>query len=138
MKQKIINMYKRYKEYILYLFFGGATTLISIIIFTVLVKCLGSSLGIANLLAFIGSVIFAYITNEKYVFERQEQSCRFSEYLYRGIKFLISRIGTFLLETLLLYSIVSIGIQDIVAKVIVSVVTIVLNYILSKVWIFNK
>ena len=138
MKEKWCNIYLKYKEGILYLFFGGATTLVNFIIFTAIIQIFKVNLGVANLLAFIGSVIFAFITNEKYVFEKKEKDTRISAYLKKGIKFFISRIATFLIETVLLYVVVAIGIQVMISKVIVAIITIILNYVLSKVWIFSN
>ena len=75
-------MYNNKNEYfriIRYLIVGGATTFISLAIFygttyTFLDGENSIQLQIANILSWIGSVIFAYYTNRKFVFNSQNSN----------------------------------------------------------------
>ena len=65
--KKIINLYKKYEEVINYLIVGGLTTLVSIVIYAVCTKCFHINYMISNVISWIISVLFAYITNRIFV-----------------------------------------------------------------------
>ena len=136
--KKIKELYFKYKEIINYLIIGGLTTVVSLIIYyslvlTILNPEVALELQIANILSWIVAVIFAYYTNRKYVFESKNNSK--SEML----KFFLSRIGTLIIDMLLMFIFVSVlHFNDKIMKIIVQIVVIVLNYILSKFIVFKK
>ena len=68
---KIKAFVLRHKEVILYLFFGGCTTLVNIISFYACDK-LGMSTSLSTLTSWIISVIFAFVTNKIFVFESRK------------------------------------------------------------------
>ena len=65
---KMNNLFEKYKEQILYIIFGAATTLVNIIAYFLLSK-LPLGTAIATILAWLISVFFAFFTNRKYVFK---------------------------------------------------------------------
>ena len=76
---KIKELYQKYKEIINYLIFGVLTTVVSLVtyyicVFTVLNPDNAIQLQIANVISWIISVAFAYITNRKFVFESNEEN----------------------------------------------------------------
>ena len=110
--------YKKNKEILLYLFFGGLTTIVGLIFFILPSK-------------------FAYITNRIWVFENKAHTSK--GIAKECLSFYGGRLLTLLIENLLLNLCVeSINMNDIVAKVLVSIVTIILNYIISKLFVFKK
>ena len=142
--------YKAHKEVLMYLFFGGLTTLVSIITFKVAADMCGEMLTvsifgfgfrldvlIANVVSWICAVTFAYVTNRVWVFEDRA-------YGAKGIAkecaaFFAGRLFTLLVETLLIELAVSVlSMNEVVAKIIMSVVTVILNYIISKLFVFRK
>ena len=133
----IKKYYLKYKEIINYLIIGALTTLISLIVYYALVLTIldpGNSLElqIANVISWIFAVLFAYFTNRKYVFESKSEG--YSEM----IKFFLSRIGTLIIDMVLMYIFVScLHFNDKIMKVIVQIIVIVLNYIFSKFLVFN-
>ena len=70
----LISIYDKYKEGILYLFFGALTTLVNIISYTILAKLIHIDYLVSNVIAWILSVLFAYVTNRKFVFESKEKN----------------------------------------------------------------
>ena len=124
--------YKRYEHYILYIIFGVLTTIVNFVVFGTLIKFIDNLL-IVNTLAFVVAVLFAYFTNNKYVF-KEEKEKNLKEKINKIIKFYSTRITTFIIETAILYILVFIGLKDIVAKILVAIIVIILNYLLSK-WI---
>lgn len=60
----------RYKELILYIFFGGLSTFISLFVYTFSYVAFGLHEQIANVLSWLFAVLFAYATNRIWVFEK--------------------------------------------------------------------
>ena len=121
------------KETFLYLFFGGLTTLINIIIYKSLVF-FNIDYIVANIIAWIISVIFAFITNKYYVFNKKNTNL-----IKEFIKFISSRLGTGLLDLFFMFLTVSIfNFDDFIMKILSNIIVIILNYILSKFIVFKK
>lgn len=124
----------KYKEILLYLIFGGATTLVNIVVYALCTKILSINWQISNIIAWILAVLFAYITNRKYVFESKTSNI-FGEML----SFFSFRFLSFILDMGFMYLFVDmIQMDDMLAKIIVQVIVIVLNYVFSKLFIFKK
>lgn len=133
-----MKIYMKYKEKILYLFFGVLTTLISlltyyILTFTILNVDNSLELQIANIISWITGILFAYFTNREYVFNSNNKNIK------EFIKFILSRIFTLLLDMLIMYVFVTkLKYNNIIIKLVSQVVVIVTNYILSKLIVFKK
>ena len=143
MTEKIKSLYKAHREGILYLLFGGLTTLISILTFWLFSLMLGDRLYLlSNLLSWIVAVIFAFVTNKLLVFE--SRSTDKGTLLRESFEFLGARLFSLGLEELGLWlslDILGMGAipsGDLIAKVILQVIVIVINYFLSKFLIFKK
>ncbi|MBR6137824.1 MAG: GtrA family protein [Bacilli bacterium] len=128
--------YHKYKEGILYLFFGGCTTLVNIISFAIL-RLFKIDVYISNGIAWILAVLFAFVTNKIFVFESKGKTKK--ETLREMISFFGFRVLSLLFDMAIMYLLIDIihG-NEIVAKVVSNVVVIILNYIFSKVFIFKK
>ena len=131
----------KYKEQILYIIFGAATTLVNWLSYTLLLFLF--SLTISNAVAWFISVLFAFVVNKLYVFERKETSV--TETAKELLLFFLARIATGVIEIFGLPLLVYIGlnqeifgIEGAVAKIIISVFVIIANYIFSKFIIFRK
>ena len=137
----IINLYKKYQEIINYLIVGVLTTVVSIVtyfLFSLILDIENNILFIlANVLSWICAVIFAYITNKKFVFNTTTSNKK--EEIKVFSMFISSRITTLLIELAFMFVTVKvILINDKIAKVIAQFIVIVLNYILSKLFVFKK
>lgn len=133
---KILNLYNQFKEQILYIVFGVLTTAINIIAFFVCSRLVNLSLIPSNIIAWILSVLFAFVTNKIYVFNSKNYS--FSIVLRELIDFIVARGATGILDLGLMYLFVSIiGIEDMISKIIINIIVIILNYILSKLYVFK-
>lgn len=136
---KLKELYNKYKEIINYLIVGVLTTLISLLVyyslvFTILNPQDAVQLQIANIVSWIVSVIFAYFTNRKYVFESKNPNK-----IKEATKFLVSRISTLLLDMLIMYIGVTIlTFNDKHMKLISQVLVIIGNYVISKLFVFKK
>ena len=129
--KKIIN-----KEIILYVIFGVLTTIVNLIAYYLFSNIININYLISNAIAWIISVVFAYITNKFFVFN--------SSYINKDviieefIKFMNCRLISGLSEVVLLFLFVDLLlINDIVAKLIIGVLVALINFIFSKVFIFK-
>lgn len=78
--RKIVNIYRDNKEGGRYLVFGGLTTILNILLFKIFTININLSTTVSNIIAWIFSVIFAYITNKLFVFfSTQKRSNKFNK-----------------------------------------------------------
>ena len=138
--QKFLN-----NEILAYLFFGLATTLVSIFSRLIIYQLTHKEL-LATALANSIGILFAFITNDTIVFKKAREN-----WSIRLVKFTIARLSTFLLDLFLTFLFVTqfpniIGqfVNNNIDKVntietaISQFLIIILNYIFSKVFIFKK
>ena len=136
--QKFFN-----NEILAYLFFGLATTLVSILSRLVIYQLSHQEL-LATALANSIGILFAFITNDTIVFKQARKNR-----LIRLVKFSLARLSTFLLDLLFTFLFVTqfphiigrfVDIDKIntIETIIAQILIIIINYILSKVYIFRK
>ena len=131
--KKLIN---KYNELIMYGIFGVLTTLINLLTFYVLDK-LGVNIYLNNSIAWIISVLFAFITNKLYVFNSKDTSYKIIA--KEGIAFFLARIFSYFVDMFTIFMIFQVmGINKMIAKIISNVIVIIINYLLSKIIIFKK
>ncbi|MDS1029676.1 GtrA family protein [Bacillota bacterium LX-D] len=114
-----------------YLVFGVLTTVINIVSYKI---CLDLNLDyrVSAFLAFILAVAFAFVTNRKYVFVGQASIWQ------EAAAFLGVRILTFLVNLVgLIFLVQFLQIDKFISQILINVVIIVLNYVLSKYFVFN-
>ncbi len=66
---KVKELISKYKDVIPYLFFGVCTTLVNVVSYWILSHPLDAGVMTATVIAWLLAVLFAYITNRKWVFE---------------------------------------------------------------------
>lgn len=128
---------RKHKSIIAYLFFGACTTLVNIVMYALCYKVCGIQNVASTAIAWIASVLFAYITNKVWVFE----SRRFAlKVLLRELaSFFLARILTGILDLAIMYLTVDrMQWNALLWKVIANVIVVILNYIASKYLIFMK
>lgn len=135
--KKLYDLYMKYKEVILYLLFGGLTTLVNIAGYLLLTRMFNLNTMYANGTALAVSILFAYVTNKIFVFESRTESAAAA--IREFFSFIACRIGTAVLDMLIMYITVDImEWYDMLMKVLANVIVIVLNYIFSKLVIFTS
>ena len=137
MIDKCLKLYKKYEEIINYLIVGVLTTLVSIGTYGLFAKIIGINYLISNIISWVVSVAFAYITNKIFVFKnkKKEKKQVFIQ-IYQFVKY---RLFSLIIDILLMYAFVElVKIDDMISKIIVQVIVIVLNYVFSKIFVFKK
>ena len=136
MPAKLTAFLKKHKEAIRYLFFGVVTTVVNFVLYYALLF-LGMHYLWAQALSWIGAVLVAYVTNKLWVFESRVTGVL--PILREMVSFVLSRIFSFGVETLLLILMVDVAnIREGIAKIPVAVITVVLNYVTGKLMVFRK
>lgn len=156
------EFYKKHKEIILYFLFGIGTTVISMgsyylcrIIFPDAESVPKWLAWIFNITSYFGiesntalpviiswflSVTFAFLTNRVYVFNSTANTV--GKFVMEALKLYASRIATLFVDLLIMFLLVDLpGIQNVIyefcAKVFSNVIVLILNYILSKIFVFR-
>lgn len=149
------NLMKKFvnRETILYLIFGVLTTLVDAVVFWAMNRLIGVSYYLLNhTISFVAAVLFAYFTNKSLVFNSRDWSGK--TLIRELISFFGGRLFTFGVGMLLLviaeevfhasdYVLhitkrLSFNGLEIVKYTLIAVITMVLNYVFSKVLVFRK
>ena len=162
--EKIKQLFIKYKEIILYIIFGVLTTLVNWLTYWLCEPLISSGMHgdqvmfvffgldityttfavfLANFIAWIAGVVFAFVTNKIWVFE--SKSWKPSVALKEFWLFVVARLITGVLEWFVVPLLVAIGLNQplfgvdgFLAKIIVSVIVVILNYVFSKLIIFRQ
>lgn len=127
----------KYKEAILYLVFGGLTTLVNIVGYAVCTRGIGLETLSANGIALAVCILFAYITNKIFVFESKTDTLVAT--LREFCIFIACRLATGALDMLFMFvSVDVLRLQDVAMKILSNIIVIILNFVFSKLIIFVK
>lgn len=129
--------FEKYWDVLTYLFFGVLTTVVNYLIYLPCFNLLHWSASLSNVLAWVASVSFAFLTNKPFVFKSNDWSAKV---VWPELtKFIGCRVGSGVLETvILLLTVDLLHWNGNVLKLITAVLVIVLNYIASKFLVFKK
>ena len=61
-------LWARYKEVFAYIFFGVCTTAVNLVVYWVMAHAVGLDTVCSTIIAWFVAVLFAYVTNRKWVF----------------------------------------------------------------------
>lgn len=138
------NIYYKYEEKWLYLFFGLLTTAVSFISAGIAKYFLEKSgMGtdavgdISTAISWICSVTFAYLTNRVWVFESNAKEAK--SLVKEAASFYGGRLVTFFTEFVIMrigYS--WLGFNYWITKIAANVIVLILNYVISKLFVFKK
>lgn len=133
----IISIMKQHRMVILYLVFGGLTTLVNVVSYALCYEyCTLSNVG-STCVAWLLSVLFAFISNKLYVFESKDMGVRII--LWEWYAFVLCRLLTGLIDVSIMFVAVDvIGLMPIMWKILANLIVIISNWLISKHYIFNK
>lgn len=124
------------RESITYIIFGFLTTAVDWVTYALL-WAVGADYRVSTALSWIAAVLFAFITNKFIVFRSFNIRLRFlwkefvSFVACRAATGVITMVGMIIMVDMLHWN-------EFFGKLVVSAVSLVLNYILSKLFIFKK
>ena len=130
------KLFEKYNSLILYGFFGVLTTAVNIVSYFLLAHLLHAPVVFSTALAWCISVLFAYITNRKWVFHSAAEGR--AAILKELAAFFACRLGTGVLDLGIMYLFADrMQINDVAVKAASNILVIILNYVFSKVIIFR-
>lgn len=125
--------YQKYKKILLYLIFGGLTTLVNIAAYFCLTRLVGVPYLGANIAAWLAAVMFAYASNRAYVFSSSGRGL--ASIAGECARFIGCRVFSGMIDTGIVFVMIDVlHYQDLVVKIAANGATIILNYLFSK-WI---
>lgn len=139
MTEKIKELYKRYEEIIIYLIVGVVNTIVSWAACFLAELVLNADISwqntLINTIGWIAGVIFGYFANRKFVFKSTNPELWKEFAAFAG-----GRVSTLLLDILIMFVTVNlIHMNYWIAKIFISsVLVMIANYVLSKVFVFKK
>lgn len=138
MIEKIKELYYKYEEIIVYLIVGVLNTIVSwaaffICAYTILdAQIVWQNTALSGISWIVG-VVFGYFMNRKYVFKSKEPNM-WKEFL----QFSGGRVSTGLLDVVMMILMVNLmHIDEGISKIFVSVLVVIGNYFISKLFVFN-
>lgn len=130
------QLYEKYRDVIPYLFFGVCTTLVNLIVYWVLAHPVGLGTMASTIAAWIAAVLFAYLTNRRWVFHSQAKGSR--AVAREIVSFFACRLATGVVDWACMWLFVDVlHCDDVLIKFIANVIVVILNYIASKLVIFK-
>lgn len=140
----MLGLLKKHKSVILYVLFGGMTTVVDWGVSFLLYYLWGEAIDAtpwlihgADVIAWVAAVSFAYVTNRIWVFESRR----------RGFFPILSELGAFaggraltllLQEALMAVFFTWLGLNEYAVKIAAAVLVVILNYFVSKLLVFRK
>ena len=132
----LVDLFKKYKEQIMYLIFGVVTTLVCWGVSYLLEVCFNITGWKASAIAEPIAMVVAYITNKIWVFESKCNN--FKELIKEMFSFFSARIITILMSMGMNFIFIdTLGFPNMMFKMIISVIVVILNYVFSKLFIFK-
>lgn len=133
----LMQLIKKYKDILLYGIFGVLTTVVNIVTYWVAAHPLGLSVMVSTVIAWIVAVLFAYVTNRKWVFHSQAEGTK--EIVQEIASFFTCRLATGVVDWTCMFIFVDLlYFNDVIIKAAANVLVIILNYVASKLVIFKK
>lgn len=132
-----ISLLKKYRELVMYGIVGVMTTVINMVVFWIFTAPLPIHYTLANIIAWVLAVVFAFFANKIFVFENHGWSG--SVVLHEAITFFLSRIASLAVDMLGMALMISVlHCEEMLSKFLVNILVILVNYILGKFWVFSK
>ena len=140
----MIELLKKYKSIILYIIFGGLTTVVDWSVSFTLYYLWGDAIEAtpwlihgANVIAGVAAVAFAYVTNRIWVFESKRRG--FVPIVGEIAAFAGGRVFTLLLQEVLMAIFFTwLGFNEYIVNIVAAVLVVILNYFISKIFVFRK
>lgn len=134
---RIRTLCREHREILLYVVFGGLTTGVNYVIYFLCRQLFAVEYVAANVLAWIGAVTFAYLTNRRFVF--QSRASGTTAVFLEAVRFYLARVITLLMESgLLVLAVEGFHLSDTLPKIGAGILVIIANYVLSKWLVFRR
>ena len=121
----------------MYLIFGVLTTVVNVVTYYISAHIFSVNTVASSVIAWFAAVLFAYITNRKWVFDSKQTG--FRNILFEISRFFLCRFATGVVDWVIMYVFVDLlSLNDIIIKISANIIVIILNYVASLLIIFRK
>ncbi|HHX60637.1 MAG TPA: GtrA family protein [Epulopiscium sp.] len=128
---KIKELYEKFSGFIKFGIVGAINTLISLVIYMILLKFDVQYL-VASTIGYLAGIFNGYICSSKFVFKKQKS-------METGVKFILVYISSLAINLCLVYLLVEmLGMDKLIAQLIATGCNLIYNYLLNKVWTFRE
>ena len=132
---KIRGLCRQYRELLSYLVFGVLTTAVNYLSYLV-ISPFFTYTGVPTVIAWLLSIIFAYLTNRRFVFQSK---ARGKTVLKEAGSFFTARVMSGVMDVIIMAVFADwIGFDDRVVKLASNVLVVIFNYVASKLVVFRK
>lgn len=137
MIQKLCSLLEKNRDILTYLFFGVLTTIVNYLIYLPVFNFCGLSAAVSNMIAWVGAVIFAFLTNKPFVFHSSDWSAK--TVIPELTKFVSCRLASGAMETGILFLTVDcLHWNGNIWKLVTQVLVVIVNYVGSKLLVFRN
>lgn len=139
MIDKMKELCIKYEEIIAYLIVGVLNTLVSwgawfLFAYTIMDAQVMWQNVVLSVISWVVGVVFGYVMNRKFVFKSKEPNI-----MKEFLQFSGGRVSTWVLDAVMMVLLVNImRINEAFSKIFVSVLVMIGNYLLSKLFVFKK
>ena len=74
---KVLKLAEKYKSIIMYLIFGVLTTAVNVVTYYICAHIFSVNTVTSSIIALFAAVLFAYVTNRKWVFDTKEPGFKY-------------------------------------------------------------
>ena len=136
MKEKWLSLPQKYRDLIVYVFFGGMTTIVNYAVYFPCRIFGNVSVTVSSILAWCVAVLFAFVTNKPFVYHSNDW--RWKTTGPELVKFVGCRLGSGAMEIVLMAGLVDyLHFNEPLCKIGVSVLVVVINYVSGKLLAFR-
>ena len=137
MIQKLCSLVEKYRDILTYLFFCVLTTIVNYLIYLPVFNLCGLSAAVSNIIAWVGAVAFAFLTNKPFAFHSSDWSAK--TVIPELIKFVSCRLASGAMETgILLLTVDCLHWNGNIWKLVTQVLVVIVNYVGSKLLVFRN
>lgn len=134
---KLKQLLQKYRELILYVVFGGLTTLVNIVSYWLFAWVFGADELVSTVIAWVLSVLFAYVTNRIWVFRSQAKGGK--AIAWEVLTFFGGRALSGGMDVgIMAIFVKGLAFNDLVVKILSNILVIIVNYVISKWIVFHK
>ncbi len=132
----VINFIIKHEEIVVYGVFGVLTTVVNYVCYVALTRGLSMHELWGTGIAFVVSIIFAYFTNRIWVFKSKVKG---AGQIKEFFKFCLARTSGLFIDLGIMWLFVTVlSYNDLVVKILSNIFIIILNFVISKVFVFKK
>ena len=137
--EKIRQWVVRRREVFAYLFFGVLTTVVNYIVYGLATRIFAINYLASNALAWLFAVLFAYLTNRRWVF--QSRATGFGAQGLEFLRFVGGRVASLGIDMGIMFlgiTVLHLAAYDFWVKTVAQIFVVVSNYAISKYFVFRE